>query len=140
MLDVSVRAGILNLMLDLRARHSTSMMFITHDLASARYVSDRVAVMYLGRIVEVGPVESVIGQPQHPYTGILLSSAPEADPTLGKKRIVPKGEPPRIASIPTGCRFHPRCPIATDRCAIEEPSLIEVSRGHFVSCHYPGSL
>lgn len=135
MLDVSVRAGILNLMLRLKEEFGTSYLFVTHDLSVARYVSDRIAVMYLGRIVEEGPVETVIQEPKHPYAQLLVSAVP----SLGRAhRVRNTGELPNAAAIPTGCRFHPRCPIAVERCRIEEPVLRPIGRHHRVACHLAG--
>ncbi len=135
MIDVSLRAGILNLMLDLKERLGLTYLFITHDIAQARYVGDRMAVMYLGKIVELGPIEEVIKEPLHPYTKALLSNVPVPDPDARRERIYLKGEVPTPISPPPGCRFHPRCPWAKPICREEEPEFLEVRKGHFVACH-----
>jgi oligopeptide/dipeptide ABC transporter ATP-binding protein len=136
MLDVSVRAGILELLLSFRERRGVTYLFITHDLALARYVTDRLAVMYLGKFMEAGSTESIISNPMHPYTQSLISSFPEPNPEFRKeKRIILKGEIPSPINIPSGCRFHPRCPYAKDICREKEPELVEISSGHLVACH-----
>ena len=136
MLDVSIRAEILQLMLDLQASRNLAYLFITHDLAVASYLCTRIAVMYLGKIVEMGPSDVVINDPQHPYTKALLAAVPEPDPSNRlKTRNVPiKGEVPSAAEIPPGCRFHPRCLYAMDVCKRKEPPLIEVKPDHYVAC------
>jgi oligopeptide/dipeptide ABC transporter ATP-binding protein len=136
MLDVSVRAGILNLMLHLRDSHGIAYLFITHDLTIAYHIADRIAIMYLGKIVEIGKADTVITRPTHPYTQALLRAAPVTQPKLRRKKKIPRGEIPNPAEIPSGCRFHPRCPLADARCKSEEPELVEVEDGHFVACHY----
>ncbi len=139
-LDVSVRAQIINLLVDLQRRFGLTLLFIAHDLAMVEHVADRVGVMYLGRIVEIGPKEEIFSAPRHPYTVSLLSAVPVPYPDTGRQRIVLPGEPPSPVEPPSGCPFHPRCPIARPRCSHEEPPLEEVSPGHRVSCHYPGEL
>jgi oligopeptide/dipeptide ABC transporter ATP-binding protein len=139
-LDVSVRGQIINLLIDLRERFQLTILFIAHDLAVVEQIADRVAVMYAGKIVELGSTESVYGLPQHPYTASLLSAVPGGGPASRRSRIVLTGEAPDPAKLPGGCRFHPRCPVARDRCSREEPELFEVDSGHDVSCHYPGEL
>ncbi len=136
MLDVSIRAEILQLMLDLQASRDLVYLFITHDLAVANYLCTRIAVMYLGKIVEMGPTDRVIDNPQHPYTKALIAAVPEPDPrNRFKIRQVPiKGEVPSAAAIPPGCRFHPRCPYAMDICRREEPELIKVEENHYAAC------
>ncbi len=136
MLDVSIRAEILQLMLDLKAARNLSYVFITHDLAVANYICNRIAVMYLGKIVEMGPADKVIGNPLHPYTQALVAAVPEPDPKnrLKIKEVPIKGEIPSAANIPPGCRLHPRCPYAMDICSKEEPPTVEVEKGHHVSC------
>ncbi len=136
MLDVSIRAEILQLMLDMQASRNLAYVFITHDLAVANYLCSRIAVMYLGKIVEIGPTDLVINNPQHPYTKALIAAVPEPDPSNRFKiREVPiKGEVPSAANIPPGFRFHPRCPYVMDVCRREEPPMIEVEPGHYVSC------
>jgi oligopeptide/dipeptide ABC transporter ATP-binding protein len=139
-LDVSVRAQIINLLVDLQARFGLTMIFIAHDLAVVEQTADRVGVMYLGRIVELGATRDIFAAPQHPYTVSLLSAVPVADPTRRRDRILLAGEPPSPLSPPPGCHFHPRCPIAKDRCREEEPALTESEDGRQVACHYPGEL
>ncbi len=136
MLDVSIRAEILQLMLDLKATRNLTYVFITHDLAVAAYICNNIAVMYLGKIVEKGPIDVVINNPQHPYARALIAAVPEPDPrNRFKIRELPiSGEVPSAAHIPPGCRFHPRCPYAMDICKTEEPPEIEVEKGHTLSC------
>lgn len=135
MLDVSVRAGILDLLASLCA-DGLGIIMITHDLATAARFADRIAVMYLGRIVEQGNARSVINDPQHPYTTALLSVVPQRDPRLRQAPVILTGEPPNAGQIPTGCRFHPRCPIAVPACAEIDPQLLDISRDrhHQVAC------
>jgi peptide/nickel transport system ATP-binding protein len=134
-LDVSVQAQILNLMLDLQAQLRLTYLFVAHDLSVVKHVSDRVAVMYVGRIVEMAPTEPLFVTPRHPYTEALLSAVPKPDPRLRARRIVLEGEVADPAHPPPGCHFHPRCPYAAPVCRTETPSLAEVRPGHFVSCH-----
>ena len=136
MLDVSIRAEILQLMIDLKEKRGLTYIFITHDLAVASYICNRIAVMYLGKIVEVAPTDEIINKTLHPYTKALLAAVPEPDPSNRFKiREVPiKGEVPSAVVIPPGCRFHPRCPYAMDVCRREEPPSIEYSPHHKVSC------
>ena len=136
-LDVSVQAQILNLLADLKERFGLTMVFIAHDLAVVKNVSDRVAVMYLGKLAEVATSEALYRSPAHPYTEALLRSIPQPDPDSGTGHQVLTGELPSPIDPPSGCRFRTRCPYATDRCAAEEPPLAEVSPGHLVACHYP---
>jgi oligopeptide/dipeptide ABC transporter ATP-binding protein len=133
MLDVSIRAEILTLLNDLRRRRSISILFITHDLATAALFADRIAVMYLGRIVEIGPTGALLGNPLHPYTKALLSVIPSPDPRHKRQRTILRGETPNPADIPPGCRFHPRCPLAADACRTIDPAL-ELKQGHEVAC------
>ncbi len=135
MIDVSLRASILDLMMDLRREFGSAYLFITHDLAVAKYISDRIAIMYLGKIVEVGRTRDLFRNPLHPYTKALLSAIPVPTPGRRRERIKLKGEIPSAIDIPTGCRFHTRCPLAFDLCSREEPELMEVEPGHFVACH-----
>ncbi|MCX8173504.1 MAG: ABC transporter ATP-binding protein [Thermoplasmata archaeon] len=140
MLDVSIRAGIMNLMLDLRAKYQIPYLFVTHDVSVARYMSDRIAVMYLGRIVEIGPTEYVISNAQHPYTRALLSAVPVPDPAHKHGRAEIKGELPSPIDLPKGCRFNPRCLYAKDICFQQSPGMIEVEKDHFVECHFAGKI
>ena len=135
MLDVSIRSEILKLMLDLRNNKGLSFLFITHDLGVAYVFSDRIGIMYLGKIVELGPTEKVIKNPQHPYTKALISVVPTPDPKDRTEKIILKGERPDPSNIPPGCRFHPRCPFVMDICKKEEPKTSIVSEGHTVACH-----
>jgi oligopeptide/dipeptide ABC transporter ATP-binding protein len=134
-LDVSIQAQILNLLLDLQKRFGLAYLFISHDLRVVRHLARRVAVMYLGRIVEYGPAERVFARPQHPYTEALLSAVPVPDPARRGRRIVLTGDVPSPIAPPPGCPFHPRCPKAVARCATERPALREVMPGHVAACH-----
>jgi oligopeptide/dipeptide ABC transporter ATP-binding protein len=134
MLDVSIRADILNLLLQLRDEHGITILYITHDLATAAYFTDRVAVMYLGRIVEIGPTKTVLSDPRHPYTQALLSVIPVPNPRRRRKRMILAGETPNPIDLPSGCRFHPRCPAASDQCSQTEPQLQSVAADHQVAC------
>ena len=145
-LDVSVQAQIINLLAELQADLGLTLVFIGHDLSVVEQLADRVAVMYLGQIVEEAPADALFGQAQHPYTVSLLSAVPRPDPSRRGYRLVLQGDPPNPADPPPGCRFHTRCPIADDRCRRESPSLVRLGgtseslRGHRVACHYPGAL
>jgi peptide/nickel transport system ATP-binding protein/oligopeptide transport system ATP-binding protein len=137
-LDVSIRTQILNLFKKLKSELQLSMLFLSHDLGVVRFIADRVAVMYLGKIVELGPVQSVFENPNHPYTRILLTSAPSVRRGTGGATIAslePKGEPPPPTNPPPGCRFHTRCPFAFDRCRVEVPALAPVGTDHTSACH-----
>lgn len=134
MLDVSIRAEIINLLAELRQSRQISVLFITHDLGTVGYFADRVAVMYLGRIVEIGTTREILSHAAHPYTKALLSVIPVPNPRLRKQRIILQGETPNPVDIPTGCRFHPRCPIAEDRCKVTDPPPVEVVPGHTTAC------
>jgi oligopeptide/dipeptide ABC transporter ATP-binding protein len=134
MLDVSLRSGILRVMLDLRERRGVGILFITHDLSLAWLIADRIAVMYLGRIVEIGPADELVRDPRHPYTRALLSVMPSPDPSKRRQRLILRGETPDASRIPSGCRFHTRCPLAFDRCRIEDPATLEVGPGHTAAC------
>lgn len=135
MIDVSLRSTIIDLMLSFRKELGLTYLFITHDLAVAKYISDKIAIMYLGKIVEMSHKEPLFRNPVHPYTQALLSAIPVPNPERERKRIELTGEVPSAIDIPTGCRFHPRCPYRTGKCSKEEPQLIEVEKGHFVACH-----
>jgi oligopeptide transport system ATP-binding protein len=139
-LDVSIAAQVLNLLADLREKIGLSYLFISHDLAVVARVSDRIAVMYFGRIVEEGSAVDVVSRPLHPYTAALLSAAPDLDPSGHRVRIRLSGEPPSPAAPPTGCAFHPRCPIARPRCGDESPPLAPVGDGRLAACFFPGEL
>jgi peptide/nickel transport system ATP-binding protein len=134
-LDVSIRAQILNLLEDMKARYGLTLIFIAHDLAVVKAVSDRVAVMYLGKLCEIGPAEQVFERPAHPYTSVLLQAIPLPDPDAPVPTSLPFGEPPSPIAPPSGCRFRTRCPMAQARCAQEEPVMREIHPGHFVACH-----
>ncbi|MGH8246938.1 MAG: ABC transporter ATP-binding protein [Gammaproteobacteria bacterium] len=134
MLDVSIRAEILNLLHDLRQKRGISIVFITHDLSTVAYFADRIAVMYLGRMVEVGPAREVLGNPQHPYTKALISVIPVPNPRQRRERIILQGETPNPIHIPTGCRFHPRCPVAIEQCKVIDPPYVQVDRDHRAAC------
>jgi peptide/nickel transport system ATP-binding protein len=136
-LDVSVQAQVLNLLEDLKAKHGLTLIFIAHDLAVVKNISDRIAVMYLGKICEVAPSDALYHNPAHHYTNVLLTSIPVPDPTVAVEKVAIEGEPPSPVAPPPGCRFNPRCPAASDRCRSEEPQLREVADGHFVACHHP---
>jgi peptide/nickel transport system ATP-binding protein len=139
-LDVSVQAQILNLLLDLQADFRLTYLFVAHDLSVVRHISNRVAVMYVGRMVELAKTEELFSAPRHPYTAALLSAVPEPDPRTRSRRIVLQGEVANPAAPPAGCYFHPRCPYATDVCRTETPAWQEISRGHFVGCHRAAEL
>jgi len=135
MIDVSLRTTIIDLMLNFRKELGLTYLFITHDLAVAKYISDRIAIMYLGKIIEMGNKERLFLNPMHPYTQALLSAIPVPDPERKRITIELGGEVPSAINIPPGCRFHPRCPNKKDECAIKEPQLIEIEKDHFVACH-----
>jgi peptide/nickel transport system ATP-binding protein len=135
MADVSVRVLLLELMKRLQEELQLTYVFITHDLATARYICDRIAIMYLGHIVEVGPLVEVYHHTRHPYTEALLAAVPVPDPRFRRTTPMPRGEIPNPINPPSGCTFHPRCPVAEKGCSEKEPKLVEVSSGHYVSCH-----
>ena len=134
-LDVSVQAQVINLLMDLQEEFGLSYLFVAHDLAVVEHISHRVAVMYLGRIVELANTQSIFARPQHPYTVALLSAVPVPDPGSARKRIILSGDVPSPVNPPPGCRFHTRCPLAFDRCRVEVPPMKEVAPGHFAACH-----
>lgn len=134
MLDVSIRAEIINLLAELRITRQIAVIFITHDLGSVGFFADRVAVMYLGRIVEIGTMLEVLEGPQHPYTKALISVIPVPNPRLRHERIILQGETPNPIDIPTGCRFHPRCPVAIDACKASDPPMVTLSKTHQAAC------
>jgi len=133
-LDVSIQSQIINLLIDLREQYDLTYLFISHDLSVVEYISDRVAVMYLGEIVELADSEELYANPLHPYTKVLLSSIPTTDPARRRKRIVLEGDVPSPINPPSGCRFHPRCPIAMDVCKHQRPPELTID-GHYVRCH-----
>ena len=134
-LDVSVQAQVINLLMKLQDEFGLSYLFVAHDLAVVEHISHRVAVMYLGRIVELADTQSIFTRPQHPYTEALLSAVPVPDPRSTRKRIILAGDVPSPVHPPPGCRFHTRCPLAEARCRVEIPAMKEVAPGHFAACH-----
>ena len=136
MLDVSIRAEVLNVLLAVREERKVSVLMVTHDLALAKDVCDRLAIMYLGAVMESGPSEELAQKPLHPYTQALVAAVPVPDPTAEKVKILAKGEIPTNVSPPSGCRYHTRCPLAKQICAEQVPPLDEVSPNHFVACHF----
>jgi len=140
MADVSVRALLLDLMMRLKEEFNLTYLFITHDLATAKYVCDRIAIMYLGKMCEVGRLEEVYRNSGHPYTRALLEAVPVPDPRHRRTEPMPAGEIPNAINPPSGCRFHPRCPMARENCAVDEPLLRELRPGHFIACHYAEDL
>ncbi len=141
-LDVSVQAQVLNLLQDLQAEFDLTYLFVAHDLSVVKHISDRVAVMYVGKLAELAPADALFRRPQHPYTEALLSAVPQADPRLRKRgdRIRLSGEVADPANPPSGCYFHPRCPYARERCKTEEPALRDVGAGHLAACHFSEEL
>ncbi|MCR2807454.1 ABC transporter ATP-binding protein [Paenibacillus soyae] len=137
-LDVSIQAQVVNLMQDLQRKMGLTYLFIAHDLSMVKHISDRVAVMYLGKIVELAESSELYDNPRHPYTRALLSAIPIPDPQVEaeRERIVLKGDLPSPINPPSGCQFHTRCPIATDKCKTDAPKLLDVGKGHFAACHY----
>jgi len=136
-LDVSIQAQILNILQDMKERYGLSLLFISHDLSVVRTISDRIVVMYLGKICEVATPATLSEKPRHHYTHALVSSVPIPDPTKKNRRAVLQGEPPSPTNPPSGCRFRTRCPAATELCATEEPQLREMGGGDYVACHHP---
>src|SRR5438477_5270313 len=139
-LDVSVQAQILNLLIDLQAEFRLTYLFVAHDLSVVRHISNRVAVMYVGRMVELADTDDLFSAPKHPYTAALLSAVPEPDPRTRSQRIVLQGEVANPASPPSGCYFHPRCPYAVDVCRTETPEWRQTTPAHFVACHRADEL
>ncbi len=139
-LDVSVQAQVLNLLLELQSRLGLTFLFVAHDLSVVRHISDRVAVMYVGQLVELAPTKTLFSRPRHPYTSALMRAVPVPDPRIPVGEVTLKGEVPSPANPPSGCYFHPRCRFATDRCKVEAPALREPSPGHFVRCHFADEL
>ncbi len=133
-LDVSIQAQVINLLMDLKQRLNLTMIFVTHDLRVVRHVSDRIAVMYLGKIMEIGPSRRIFTNPRHPYTRALLAAAPELDPTIRTEISALQGDPPSPIHIPSGCRFHPRCALAVESCKEAIPPLAEIESNHFAAC------
>jgi peptide/nickel transport system ATP-binding protein len=133
-LDVSIRLGILNLLAELTSERGVALLYVTHDVASARYFASETAVMYAGQLIESGPSETVTGAPAHPYTRLLIASAPDPARRPGAERIRDMGQPPSLISPPQGCRFHPRCPLAMPECRLEAPPRFELGGGHWTRC------
>jgi peptide/nickel transport system ATP-binding protein len=140
MADVSVRAVLLDLMMKMKEEFELTYLFITHDLATAKYVCNRIAIMYLGKLCEVGPLNEVYGNSAHPYTRALLEAVPVPDPRYRRSEAMPAGEIPNAINPPSGCHFHPRCPIARPNCAVDEPLLRQIRPEHQVACHYAEDL
>ena len=139
-LDVSVQAQVLNLLLELQASLRLTFLFVAHDLSVVRHISDRVAVMYVGQLVELAPTAAIFERPYHPYTAALLLAVPVPDPRVRNDVGVLRGEVPNPAAAPSGCYFHPRCRFAEDRCRVEAPALQEIAPGRFARCHFAGQL
>ncbi|MGC1239574.1 MAG: ABC transporter ATP-binding protein [Acidimicrobiales bacterium] len=144
-LDVSVQAGIVQLFADLRSNLGVTVFFIAHDLAVVRHLCDRVAVMYMGKIVEEATTAEIFSNPRHPYTRALLDSIPRLQPDVHERVAAPVGEPPSLSRLPSGCRFRSRCPYATEKCSTDDPELVQVTAGgvdpsHFAACHYADVL
>jgi peptide/nickel transport system ATP-binding protein len=140
MADVSVRAVLLDLMMKMKEEFDLTYLFITHDLATAKYVCNRIAILYLGKLCELGPLNEVYGNSAHPYTHALLEAVPVPDPRYRRTEAMPAGEIPNAINPPSGCHFHPRCPLAKAKCSVEEPVFREIRPEHFVACHYAEEL
>lgn len=139
-LDVSIQSQILNLMIDMQKENNISYIFISHDLSVVKHISDRVGVMYLGSMVELGDKNEIFNNPQHPYTRALMAAIPLPDPDKRSEMKLIEGEIPSNVNTPSGCKFHPRCPFATDKCKTEVPEVKEIKPRHWVQCHYAGEL
>ena len=139
-LDVSIQAQVLNLLAEIREQMGLTIIFIAHDLSVVEHICDRIAVMYVGKLVELAPSEELLRNPKHPYTEALVSAVPPADPDIKPKRIILEGDVPSPANPPSGCVFHPRCRYAQPICSQQEPQLLEVSPGHYASCHFANEL
>jgi len=137
MLDASIRTEVMKLMLEMVQKAKVTFLFITHDVALTRYMCKRIAVMYLGKIVEVGPTEELVHQPAHPYMEALIAAVPVPDPTARRTKVIIKGEVPSPINPPPGCRFHPRCPYAKPKCKKEEPQLLKIKGERYAACHFP---
>jgi peptide/nickel transport system ATP-binding protein len=137
MLDASIRSEVVKLMQTMVAKRGITFLYITHDLALTRYLCNRIAVMYLGKIVEVGPSEEIVDNPHHPYAEALIAAVPVPDPTVKRTKILIKGEVPSPVNPPPGCRFHPRCPYSKDKCRKEEPKPVNSGKDRLVACHFP---
>jgi len=133
-LDVSIRLGVLNLLAELTSASQVALLYVTHDVASARYFARETAVMYAGELIESGPSETVTGEPAHPYTRLLISSAPDPARRTGRDSVRDKGQPPSLISPPAGCRFHPRCPLAMPKCSTQAPPRFDLGAGHWTRC------
>jgi peptide/nickel transport system ATP-binding protein len=138
-LDVSIRLGVLNLLAELTQASQVALLYVTHDVASARYFASQTAVMYAGQLVESGPSEKLTSEPAHPYTQLLISSAPDPARHSAREQVADKGQPPSLISPPAGCRFHPRCPLAMPRCSTDAPPRFEIGGGHWTRCWLYGS-
>ena len=135
---MSIQAQIINLLTDLQRKNGLTYMFISHDLSVVEHISDRVGVMYLGSLVEIGDKKDIFGDPEHPYTQALLSAIPVPDPHYKRNRIILEGDIPSPVNPPSGCKFHTRCPKATERCSEEVPELRDLGNGHLAACHFCG--